>query len=81
VYHYFREGNADGTWQKILDVLRPLARMQAGRALTPSAAAIDSQSVKTALRGKERRSTAAKRFKAASAISSWIPWAFCSPSW
>ena len=54
VYHYFREWNADGTWQKVLDVLRPLARVQAGRALTPSAAAIDSQSVKTALGGKER---------------------------
>ena len=23
VYHYFREWNADGTWQKILAVLRP----------------------------------------------------------
>ena len=54
VYHYFREWNADGTWQKILAVLRPLARVQAGRALTPSVAAIDSQSVKTALGGKER---------------------------
>src|SRR5436305_8879934 len=54
VYHYFREWNAQGTWQKILDVLRPLARVQAGRALTPSAAAIDSQSVRTALGGKER---------------------------
>jgi putative transposase len=54
VYHYFREWNADGIWQKILDVLRPLARVQAGRALTPSAAAIDSQSVRTALGGQER---------------------------
>jgi len=54
VYYYFREWNAGGTWQKIIDVLRPLARVQAGRALTPSAAAIDSQSVKTALGGKER---------------------------
>jgi putative transposase len=54
VYHYFRAWNADGIWQKVLAVLRPLARVQAGRALTPSAAAIDSQSVKTALGGKER---------------------------
>src|SRR2546423_13203842 len=54
VYHYFREWNADGTWQKILDVLRPLAPVQAGRAPTPSAAAFVSQSVPTALGGKAR---------------------------
>lgn len=54
VHNYFQEWNADGIWQKLLDVLRTLARVQAGRSSTPSAAAIDSQSVKTALGGKER---------------------------
>ncbi len=54
VYNYFQFWNADGTWQKLLDVLRTLARAQAGRSPTPSAAAIDSQSVRTALGGKQR---------------------------
>ena len=30
VYYYFRQWNADGTWQKILGVLRPLARVRQG---------------------------------------------------
>jgi putative transposase len=38
----------DGTWETILDTLRPRARTQAGRAATPRVACIDSQSVKTA---------------------------------
>src|SRR3954464_10117339 len=46
VYNYFRAWTYDGTWQRILDALRPQVRLQAGREPTPSAAAIDSQSVK-----------------------------------
>ena len=48
VYNYFQWFQWDGTWQRLLDTLRPCVRQKAGRSPTPSAAAIDSQSVKTA---------------------------------
>ena len=46
VYHHFREWNADGTWQKVLDLLRPWPEPRPGGAPTPTAAAIDSRSVR-----------------------------------
>jgi putative transposase len=46
-YDYFLRWRDDGTWQEILDALRGQARVAAGREATPSAGAIDSQSVKT----------------------------------
>jgi putative transposase len=44
---YFGRWRDDGTWAKTLDALREQTRGQAGREPTPSAACIDSQSVKT----------------------------------
>lgn len=47
VYHYFRLWRADGTWQSIHDALRDETRQAAGREVSPSAAILDAQSVKT----------------------------------
>ncbi len=47
VYHYFQAWKQDGTWQRIHDQLRREVRLQEGRDPEPSAAILDSQSVKT----------------------------------
>ena len=47
VHHYYRRWRKDGTVTRIHDALRREVRVQAGRDPEPSAAVIDSQSVKT----------------------------------
>jgi putative transposase len=46
-YDYFTQWRDDGTWMKIAAALRTQLRLRDGREPTPSAACIDSQSVKT----------------------------------
>jgi len=47
VHYYYRRFRLDGSWQRIHDKLREKVRRKAGKKPTPSAAIIDSQTVKT----------------------------------
>ena len=61
VYHYFRAWQKEGVWESMNSALREDVRSSVGRARTPSAAIIDSQSVKTSERGGFAGMTAARR--------------------
>ncbi len=55
VYGVFRQWLASGVWQQLNAALSKLVRKSVGKKPTPTAAIVDSQSIRTAEGGIERR--------------------------
>lgn len=76
VHFYYRRFRLDGAWELIHDKLREKVRRKAGRKPIPSAAVIDSQSVKTVGPQKKRPAgmTRARKSPVESGTSASIRW-------
>jgi len=73
VHDAFRTWRNDGTWERIHDQLRGDVRESVGKEREPSAAIVDSQSVKTTEKGGLAVGTLARKPRDANAISWSIP--------
>ena len=61
IWNYFRTWRNAGTWRRMHTALREQVRRSVGRESTPSAAIIDSQSVKTSQKGGRAAMMAARK--------------------
>ena len=74
-HHYFRIWTKAGIWEPIMTHLRKQVRAKVGRDPEPSAAIVDSQSIKTApVRGQEKGFDGGKKSTDASGMSSLTRW-------
>jgi transposase len=69
VYAVFRRWADNGLFERMQERLRAQVREQLGRAVSPTAAVVDSQSVKTAEKGGPSATTQARRSRVASVTS------------
>ena len=74
VHYYYRTWRRSGVWWRIYQGLYPKARARAGRQAQPSAAVMDTQSVKTTEKGALVVSTHTNGFRAGSGRSRWTRW-------
>ena len=69
-YYYLRRWQAEGVWERVHHAVLMADRERAGREASPSAAIIDSQSVRMGdQKGARAATTQARRSRAASGIS------------